>query len=569
MKKLTAISVLLVGGVSFGGMIGYKGEFPQMDADAFAALTNRVAAGETLLVLSEKTPKEFSWRTDGPDRLLAWPKVLQLEKQQRNLVSWRKIGRGLVIVAPEGVDSPDFRANVDWHADLLKNHGFWYVGYSCDRPESPVIGITMRYAEKVVEPKRESSGGGYWANYDADRTRKLRPLFRLEGKVTAGDGSSRYYETIEQPFGDSLAIRNVGVIRNVVHGKAKLETRFVDLEKNFSVLVDSRELVFPSYLETFLPNDGEVAVCRETADVTVGFRINDEPHYGRDFVKVTLFDPSNKPVFEKTLEASVGQTHYLAVPLPRDAEARSNWPLQFETTRENGQVVCDKRRLRLNDDRRYDFVDQDGMILKKATQRAFRFGVDSSVTNFAGTKIVATWSFGESRAMTHVFAEQVRSARLKAGPLAPLAAQIALDRTSRDLASDRRAVKALAALAFVGGANAVDWDFSKCKTPLNPLGSYAADAQAELLALDPAFAASGRMVTSTDGSLYARVTEKTLLVVNVERFASHASTLKAPSFAGKTLLAPDGTSYAFDGKGALTLTLEPDSVLALFVGPKI
>ena len=165
--------------------------------------------------------------------------------------------------------------------------------------------------------------------------------------------------------------------------------------------------------------------------------------------------------------------------------------------------------------------------------------------------------------MTHVFAEQVRSARLKAGPLAPLAAQIALDRTSRDLASDRRAVKALAALAFVGGANAVDWDFSKCKTPLNPLGSYAADAQAELLALDPAFAASGRMVTSTDGSLYARVTEKTLLVVNVERFASHASTLKVPSFAGKTLLAPDGTSYAFDEKGVLTLTLEPDAVLPL------
>ena len=563
MKTSALISVLFAGAVAFGGVIEYKGGFPEMDADAFVALTNRVAAGETLLILSEKTPKELSWRTDGPDRLLAWPKDLRLAKEQGGRVSWRKIGRGLVIVAPESVDSPDFRANVEWHADLLKNHGFWYVGYSFDKPESPVIGITMRYAEKVIEPKRDKTGGAYWANYDADRTRKLRPLFRLEGKVTAGDGSSRYYETIEQPFGDTLVIRNVAVIRNVVHGRAKLEARFFDLEKNFSVLVDSRELVFPAYLETFLPNNGEVAVNRETADVTVGFRINDEPHFGQDFVKVTLFDPSNKPVFEKTFESSVGHVHYVTVPLPRDAAARSNWPLQFETTCGDGRVVCDKRRLRLNDDRRYDFIDQDGMLLSKSAQRSFRFGVDSSVTNFAGTKIVATWTFGESRAMTHVFAEQVRVARQAAGPIKPLAAQIALDRTSRDLASDRRAVKALAALAFAGGANAVDWDFSKCKTPLNPLASYAADAQAELLALGPAFAAAGRMVTSADGALYARVTEETLLVVNTERFEAHASTLKVPAFAGKTLQAPDGKAYAFDKEGRLSLTLEPDEVLAL------
>ena len=202
-------------------------------------------------------------------------------------------------------------------------------------------------------------------------------------------------------------------------------------------------------------------------------------------------------------------------------------------------------------------------MLKKYTTRSFRFGENSSVTNFFGTKVVATWKFGESYAMTHPFAEQVLAARHEAGPIAPLAVQIAMDAASPDRASDIRAMKALAGLAFIGGANAVDWDFSKCKALLNPLNSYAFEAQEWYLSLDPAFSDTGRCVTSADGSLYARVTESTLLVVNTERFEAHESVLKVSAFAGKKFTSTDGTQYAFDKDGRLRLKLAPDAVIAL------
>ena len=549
-------------------VIEYKGDFPEMDAGAFAALTNKIAAGDTLLVLSEKTPKEFAWRTDGPDRLLSWPKTLKLEKGQRDRVAWRKLGRGLIISAPETVDSADFRTNISWHADLLRNHGFWYVGFSTAGRDSsfwPVLGATFRYAERKVEEKKSAPAtGGYWANYDRERTRELRPLYRLQGKVSAPDGEIHNYATIEQPFGETVSIGNVWMNKNFVHGKARLETYFHDITNNFSVLIDSREWTFPDYLDVFLPNNGVIGVNRDTADVTIGVRINDEPHFEKDTVTVMLVGFDGKPLCEKQVEAPVGRTIYTDLPVPREARHNQSMVVRFETRRVDGQIVKAERRFRLNYDARWDMLDQDGMLLKKCSTRSFRFGENSFVTNFPGTKIVATWKFGESHAMTHPFAEEVLEARQTAGPLVPLAVQVAMDATSSDRASDGRAIKAIAGLAFIGGANAVDWDFSKCKSMLNPLSSFAFEAQKWYLALDPAFAAKGHCATSTDGALYARVTKDTLLIVNTERFEAHESILKVSAFAGKTFVSTgDGTKYAFDAKGCLRLTLEPDAVLAL------
>ena len=568
MKQSVITLAFLTCVAAVADVIEYKGDFPEMDAGAFAALTNKIVAGDTLLVLSEKAPKEFAWKTDGPDRLLSWPRTLKLEKGQRDRVTWRKLGRGLIISAPETVDSADFRTNISWHADLLRNHGFWYVGYSTSGRDSsfwPVLGATFRYAERKVEEKKSApAAAGYWANYDRERTRGLRPLYRLEGKVAAADGEIHNYETIEQPFGETVSIGNVWMNKNFVHGKARLETYFHDITDNFSVLIDSREWTFPDYLDVFLPNNGVIGVNRDTADVTIGVRINDEPHFEKDIVKVTLVGFDGRPLCEKQVEVPVGRTIYADLPVPREALHNQSMVVRFETKQADGRIVKAERRFRLNNDARYDMLDQDGMLLKKCSTRSFRFGESSSVTNFYGTKIIATWKFGESHAMTHALAEDVLEARQAAGPLAPLAVQVAMDATSSDRASDTRAIKAIAGLAFIGGANAVDWDFSKCKSMLNPLSSHALEAQKWYLALDPAFAAKGHCVTSTDGALYARVTKDTLLIVNTERFEAHESILKVSAFAGKTFVATDdGTKYTFDAKGCLRLKLEPDAVLAI------
>ena len=554
----------------FAEVIEYREALPELEEAAFTALTNRVAAGDTLLIFTNRTVKAFSWRTEAVDRLFAWPKEIPLERAQLNSASWRRIGRGLVVQLPAVLDSAEFRTNLAWNAALLKDHGLWCAGYSC-KPDPrtpspfPQLNAHFVFAEPLPEPKRDKPReNGYWADYDWNRVRPFGPCYRLEGRLSAPDGSSIGYQTAERRPGVTMDFRGVWVNRNYLHGRARLETWLKDLSSGEEFQLDARDWALPEYLEVFLPNgNGWIALDREKDALTVGVRINDELKFQKDEVKLTLSAHGDRPQFETTLRLSPNQTQYAEIPLAREIRPGAQAILRLETIRYDGRPVRLDRRIMFTGRQRYcASVDQDGMWLKGGAERAYRFTESSACTNFANTAIAATWRLDEPRAMLAPFCDRLLAARRAAGPLAPLAAQIAMDAVSEDLEGDRRSLKTLAALAVIGGANGIDWDFSKCTRSVNALSSHAEDVERYFAALGSDFAGFGYRVTSADGVLYAKVMAKGLLVVSTERFATRESILRLPALAGRELVDDTGRLYKVSRKGELELKFAPDEVRA-------
>lgn len=518
-----------------------------------AAISNFVANGGAIVVLQGeaelKAPAFLAKRRSDPlGKLFAWPKPVEGAGAVARSCAVHRFGKGFLAVVPESLAGEALVENIEWHLGF-QNQGYVFLGDAC----SLVDGAAQAMLELVyVRPPEAESP-----------QRQLR----LEIETTSDEGTLSAYETLLFNTRTQFRRRTVASDLVYLHGEVRVRTFFSDLDAGFKVQMQDQTLRAPDYLELILPIDDRVSVDRAEPSISIGVRINDEPHAKDDLVRITFLGPDRKPRYEtQVVLADTEATTWFEIPLTNSGDYVGRCTLVAETVRDIDVPIRVERPLTIVS--RVPFCyDQDGMALQNGV-RTFLFGTDASVTNASAA--IVRHALGEPLGMTSTFGHALHAARRKLGKTGKISGEIDLSASSGDAEADARAIRSLAYLGFVAGGQAIWWQTNALNSRLERVTSrphvqtdldafFAAESgplanlqaaqtvAVEIAALGPDVLRPARTIVSTDGFVFARRIGDKLIAVNTERRAAHPSVLKGPELPN----------------GSLTLTLDPDEVRVL------
>ena len=362
--------------------------------------------------------------------------------------------------------------------------------------------------------------------------------YQFDAVVESVEGRSRGYQQFPDRNPRGLS---VSATENLVyaHGKVRVLGILTDKTTNTKLVLHDTIYERPEYLELVLPPADIVTTDRQSASVRLGVRINDEPHFAPDAVKVRVLAPNGNEHWKGELTVKATETTvWTEIPFTSKAEPIGGFRIEAETMRDGDRPARAVRTLNVVKTPPYA-IDQDGMAIVNGLRR-MTFVSDEEKTR--GFTCASTFVLGEREAMTCEFARKIVTAR-KRDPGAALSCVIEIGRGNGDAALDSHMLRVLAHLALVSGANAVVWK-------KNTMKDVTDGVEREIAALGPAALVPSPTIVSTDGFVFARLFGNTLVSVNTERFAVHESTLKSKRLPG----------------GSLKLLLKPDDMCVMEVG---
>ena len=492
-----------------------KGEFPATDP---GAVSNFVEKGGAFVVLAgEKgagVVPDGLGKHGGIGVVLSYPN--DLGKDASGSKSYR-CGKGFVLTVPEKVGGRALLENVKRHLSFLRL-GYVMHGITCNFEKGyPTVWFKTNYVgplEDEQKPHRDYQ-------------------FEVVAESPDGKGSSYQQFPGRNPRRDLQW--GIAVTENLFypHGKTRVRGILTDKTTNTKIVVHDAVYERPEYLELALPPANLVTTDRQSAAVRIGVRINDEPHFSPDAVKVRVLAPNGNEHWKGEVSVKATETTvWTQIPFASKAEPVGGFRIEAETMRDGDRPVRAVRTLNVVKTPR-SAIDQDGMAIVDGVRRMTFVSDEVQAKDF---KEVATFSVGNRDATATDFARKIVTAR-KRDPGAALSCSVEVGTGTGDLEKDLGMLRMLAHLALVSGANAVVWKKNTAELVTDGLAR-------EIAAFGPEALVPSPTIVSTDGFVFARLFGNTLVCVNTERFAAHESVIRSVRLP----------------KGELKLTLAPDEV---------
>ena len=492
-----------------------KGEFPATDP---GAVSNFVEKGGAFVVLAgEKgagAVPDGLGKHGGIGVVLSYPN--DLGKDASGSKSYR-CGKGFVLTVPEKVGGRALLENVKRHL-YFSRLGYVMHGITCNFEKGyPTVWFKTNYVgplEDEQKPHRDYQ-------------------FEVVAESPDGKGSSYQQFPGRNPRRDLQW--GIAVTENLFypHGKTRVRGILTDKTTNTKIVVYDAVYERPEYLELALPPANLVTTDRLSAAVRIGVRINDEPHFVSDAVKVRVLAPNGNEHWKGEVTVKATETTvWTEIPFASKAEPVGGFRIEAETMRDGDRPVRAVRTLNVVKTPR-SAIDQDGMAIVDGVRRMTFVSDEPQTKDF---KEVATFSVGNRDATATDFARKIVTAR-KRDPGAAFSCSVEVGTGTGDLEKDLGMLRMLAHLALVSGANAVVWKKNTAELVTDGLAR-------EIAAFGPEALVPSPTIVSTDGFVFARLFGNTLVCVNTERFAAHESVLKSKRLPG----------------GSLKLTLAPDEV---------
>ena len=492
-----------------------KGEFPATDP---GAVSNFVEKGGAFVVLAgEKgagAVPDGLGKHGGIGVVLSYPN--DLGKDASGSKSYR-CGRGFVLTVPEKVGGRALLENVKRHL-YFSRLGYVMHGITCNFEKGyPTVWFKTNYVgplEDEQKPHRDYQ-------------------FEVVAESPDGKGSSYQQFPGRNPRRDLQW--GIAVTENLFypHGKTRVRGILTDKATNTKIVVHDAVYERPEYLELALPPANLVTTDRQSAAVRIGVRINDEPHFAPDTVKVRVLAPNGGEHWKGEVPVKATETTvWTEIPFASKTEPVGGFRIEAEAMRDGDRPVRAVRTLNVVKTPR-SAIDQDGMAIVDGVRRMTFVSDEVRAEDF---REVATFAVGNRDATATDFARKIVTAR-KRDPGAALSCSVEVGTGTGDLEKDLGMLRMLAHLALVSGANAIVWKKNTAELVTDGLAR-------EIAAFGPEALVPSPTIVSTDGFVFARLFGNTLVCVNTERFAAHESVLKSKRLPG----------------GSLKLTLAPDEV---------